>query len=185
MTRQDIRNQLCEYESPYPEEQAFVPRFLSLLEFPNCFERTLLTGHITASAWITDQSMKNTLLLHHRKLGRWLQPGGHADSIEDVVAVAKKEMEEETGLSSFYLAQNGFFDIDIHSIPERGNVPEHEHYDIRFHFIAKKPNEVVKNEESLNIKWIPLEEVLNLVNHEQSFIRMVEKNNVSALRLIK
>jgi len=185
MSRQNLQNLLNQYQSPYSEEQAFVPRFLSLLKISNCFERTLLTGHITASAWITDQSMKNTLLLHHKKLDRWLQPGGHADGNEDVVAVARKETEEETGLSSFYLTQDAFFDIDIHTIPERKNTPEHEHYDIRFHFIAKKPDEIIRNNESLDLKWIPITDVLYLVNHEQSFVRMIEKNDISALRLDK
>jgi len=183
MTRQHLQNQLIQYQSPYSEEQAFISRFLSLLKIPNCFERTLLTGHITASAWITDQYMKKTLLIHHRKLNRWLQPGGHADGIEDVAAVAQKEMEEETGLSTFHLAHTDFFDIDIHTIPERKNIPKHEHYDIRFHFIAENPDEITKNNESLDLKWIPINEVLNLVNHEQSFVRMIEKNTVNAKRL--
>ncbi len=185
MTRQYLLNLLNQYQSSYSEEQEFVPRFLTLLQISNCFERTLLTGHITASAWITDQSMKNTLLLHHKKLNRWLQPGGHADGIEDVVAVAQKEMEEETGLTTYQMALDDIFDIDIHAIPERKNIPKHEHYDIRFHFIAENPDEITKNNESLDLKWIPINEVLNLVNHEQSFVRMIEKNNISAQRLAK
>ncbi len=51
---------------------------------PDCFERSLSIGHVTGSAWIMDHSHKYVLLMHHRKLDRWFQPGGHADGMPDV-----------------------------------------------------------------------------------------------------
>ncbi|MEQ9290473.1 MAG: NUDIX hydrolase [Cyclobacteriaceae bacterium] len=175
MSRQQLLEQLSNYSSEYSEELSFVPRFLSLLQAPNCFERSLLTGHITASAWVTDGNLETALLMHHMKLDRWLQPGGHADGDENTLDVAQKELMEETGLQTFHLANDGIFDLDIHTIPLRKNIPEHDHYDIRYHFIAEKPSEIVGNNESLGLKWIKMDEIPGLVGDEQSILRMVEK----------
>ena len=175
MTRQDLFNQLLNYHSDYLDERNFVLRFLDLLSYPNCFERSLSFGHITASAWVTDQSLKQILLLHHVKLNRWLQPGGHADGNENVLEVAQKELEEETGLIDFSFREKKIFDLDIHTIPERKSVPQHDHYDVRFHIIANNPNEICGNSESLALKWVDLNDVPELTNQEASILRMIEK----------
>ncbi len=175
MTRNDLITQLEHYSSSYPEELAFIPRFKHLLQYENCFERSLLWGHITASAWVTTPDLQKVLLLHHSKLDRWLQPGGHADGDENVVSVAQKELQEETGLKSVQLATSGFFDLDIHTIPQRKDIPAHDHYDIRFHFVAHRPEETTINHESQGFKWVDMSHVLNLVQHEQSFVRMTAK----------
>jgi len=175
MSRQRLIEQLNSYSTVYSEEALAVPRFLSLLTYPNCFDRSLLFGHVTASAWITDESREKVLLMHHAKLNRWLQPGGHADGLEDVIAVATKEMTEETGIVNYQLAKKDIFDLDIHTIPQRKDVPEHKHYDFRYHFIAVNPSEIVKNNESLELRWVKLEDIPQLVENEQSILRMLEK----------
>ena len=175
MPRNELISQLSSYSSIFQYERALIPRFLSLLKYPNCFERSLLFGHVTASAWITDAARTKVLLLHHAKLDRWLQPGGHADGEENVSKVAIKEMTEETGLKNFHFAHPSFFDLDINIIPQRKEVHEHEHYDFRFHFIAVDPSEIVKNNESLELKWVTLDNVSKLVGNEQSIMRMLEK----------
>ncbi|MFY0652954.1 MAG: NUDIX hydrolase [Cyclobacteriaceae bacterium] len=185
MNRGDLIRNLEEYHTDFLTEQKFIPKFLDLLSYPNCYERSLTFGHITASAWITNKSLNKVLLLHHAKLDRWLQPGGHADGDEDVIAVAKKELTEETGLRSLRLYNKKIFDLDIHTIPERKGIPEHDHYDVRFHFIAKYPEEISKNDESHELKWIPNDEVLGLVDHEESFERMLSKNEERRLKLVQ
>ena len=81
---------------------------------PNCFERWLEQGHVTGSAWIVDETREHALLLHHRKLDRWFQPGGHADGQSNILQVALKEAEEETGLTDFEVVSPAIFDIDVH-----------------------------------------------------------------------
>src|SRR5688572_24376371 len=66
----------------------------------DCFERTLLEGHVTGSAWIVNPARTRCLLTHHRKLDRWLQLGGHADGQTDILEVAMREAVEESGLTS-------------------------------------------------------------------------------------
>ena len=71
-----------------------------------------------ASAWIVDTSGGRVLLTHHRKLGRWLQPGGHSDGEPESLRVALREAGEETGLD-LVACSNRPMDIDIHEIHAR------------------------------------------------------------------
>lgn len=144
---------------------------------PECFERRLVTGHVTASGWIVSEDRSQVLLLHHRKLDRWFQPGGHCDGDPDVLAVAKKEVEEETGIRNFRVVQEGIFDLDIHLIPANNKDAAHYHYDIRFLFVAEPTQELIVNIESKDVKWIPLQEIGKL-NDSESIMRMVRKTTV-------
>src|SRR5690606_38233131 len=69
----------------HPEQAALAEEFARLLDDPaDPFVRGRLAGHFTASAWLVDRSGRRALLTHHRKLGAWLQPGGHADGDRDL-----------------------------------------------------------------------------------------------------
>lgn len=173
-TRTDLSLSLEAYSSPFPEEQKFVARFVELLKHPRAFHRDHLPGHMTGSAWIVDTSKQYALLVHHAKLLRWLQPGGHADGDENIIAVARKEAEEETGLKNLILL-NPLFDIDIHPIPERKDFPLHDHYDIRCLFMADKNDAIVVSEESNAVEWIPLRDASAKSGGNDSITRMVEK----------
>jgi 8-oxo-dGTP pyrophosphatase MutT (NUDIX family) len=98
----------------------------------DCFKRELLIGHVTGSAWIVNDARTHVLMTHHRKLNRWFQPGGHCDGEPDVLKVALKEANEETGLKNLNVVDGQVYDVDIHQIPERKGIPAHYHYDIRF-----------------------------------------------------
>lgn len=178
MSRQWLKSELSKYQTSFSEEQTYVSRFLDLLFFKNCFERSLLTGHITASAWILSPDLMQVVLLHHKKLNKWLQPGGHADGEEDVLKVAIKEMEEETGITNVSQIGNSFFDLDIHRIPKRNDIPEHNHYDVRFAFVANEPDQLIKNHESLEVAWVSLDQLETVTKNEPSIIRMKEKTRL-------
>ena len=109
----------------------------------------------TASSWLIDASGTRVLLTHHRKLDRWLQPGGHADGDGDLASVALREAEEETGLPGLRI-EGGVFDLDRHAIPARGSEPEHFHYDVRYVVRAGADEAFVVNEESHALKWLPV-----------------------------
>lgn len=142
--------------------------------YHNCFERELLIGHVTGSAWILDKSEQYVLLMHHRKLDKWFQPGGHCDGESDVLLVAIKEAGEETGIRDPEIVTNAIFDVDIHPIPERKGIPAHLHYDVRFLLKADKSFPLLINEESNNLAWVELSKVAEL-NNSESMMRMVRK----------
>jgi 8-oxo-dGTP pyrophosphatase MutT (NUDIX family) len=120
------------------------------------FERALAPGHITASAWILDPLRTQTVLLHHRKLARWLQLGGHVDGDPDVRHAALREAREESGLRTLRMIGEDIYDIDVHRIPARANEPEHDHYDLRFALEADPREPLVGNAESHDVRWIAL-----------------------------
>lgn len=144
-----------------------------LLQNQDCITRSNLAGHVTASAWILCPSKKQTLLTHHRKLNRWLQPGGHIEDDQTVQEAALREAREESGIQSLSLSKTSIFDIDVHKIPAHKNVPEHYHYDLRF-LITAKHKTLVISEESNDLKWIDLISIANLVD-DTSILRMVQK----------
>ena len=155
-------------------EAAMRERIIAFVEaHEDCFHRTQLAGHVTASAWVVNRERTRALLVHHARLNRWLQPGGHCDGCADVLAVALRETLEETGLEARPVRE-GIFDVDAHDIPARGREPAHVHYDIRFLLEADDGKEVVVSEESHDVRWVQLEEVAAL-NTDESVLRLVAK----------
>jgi 8-oxo-dGTP pyrophosphatase MutT (NUDIX family) len=163
------------YNSIYPEELIFRRQFLELLQHPRCFHRDFLPGHITGSAWIIDVEHRQVLLTHHAKLNKWLQPGGHADGDENILRVALREAEEETGLNAFsVIGGKNIFDIDIHTIPARKDFPEHLHYDIRIAVTVDAALPLQITEESHDLRWAPLS-LLESLTDNASMFRMRDK----------
>ena len=122
-------------------------------EHPDALHRRCLAGHLTGSAIVVDPTGTRTLLLHHAKLDRWLQPGGHADGDGNLANVAWREATEETGLVGLRLVRPAI-DIDIHTIPARPGEPEHLHLDLRFAVVAPEGATVAHNHESLGARWV-------------------------------
>ena len=134
---------------------------------------------------MVNQAHTHALLLHHVKLNLWVQPGGHLDDTDlSPAAGALREALEETGIPNLTLASETVFDVDIHSIPARplsplrpGRIqsePAHLHYDVRYLIIAED-NRVAISEESLDAKWILLENLAQPA-YERSIARMAEKS---------
>jgi 8-oxo-dGTP pyrophosphatase MutT (NUDIX family) len=139
-----------------------------------CFERSLLTGHITASALIVNKQRTHTLLTHHHKLEKWLQLGGHSDGDPDPLSVALREAKEESGVEKITPVSESIFDVDVHAIPARKNEPEHFHYDIRFLFEADDTEPLTISSESKDLAWVPLIKIEEYTT-EESIVRMVRK----------
>ncbi|MBB6599641.1 MULTISPECIES: NUDIX hydrolase [unclassified Luteimonas] len=136
-----------------PDEGDAARVFIELLrDREDPFLRTRLAGHFTASAFVVSADGGRTLLTHHRKLDRWLQPGGHADGDRDLARVALREAEEETGLIGLAV-EGGIFDLDRHWIPARNEVPGHWHHDVRYVVRAGADERYVVSDESHALAW--------------------------------
>jgi 8-oxo-dGTP pyrophosphatase MutT (NUDIX family) len=166
---------------PFDEHEAAMTARLRLFveEHEECFERSLLVGHITGSSWIVDRTRGFALLTHHRKLHKWLQLGGHSDGDPDTLRVAMREAREESGLTSVRAVSEDIFDVDIHAIPARGSEPEHFHYDVRFLLEADSAEPLTVSSESKSLAWVEMARVAEL-NSERSVMRMVAKTRPTA-----
>jgi 8-oxo-dGTP pyrophosphatase MutT (NUDIX family) len=191
MHRQPLLAMLNRYVARYPDEREMGERIRALVaSHPDCLERTCRPGHVTASAWVTTPQRDRFLLVHHRKLNRWLQPGGHMDGHADVAAAALREVAEETGLSDVRLTDDsapagaGAFtplDLDVHIIPARydaaGALVEdaHEHHDVRILAIAHGDLTPQVSEESHAVRWFTTDE-LHAAPDEESVLRLWRKS---------
>ena len=178
MHRAQLLSLLESYRTPFNTEAGYVARTRRFVQqHDNCFGRHLWPGHITGSAWVVNPTREKVLLLHHVKHDQWFQPGGHADGDADILRVALRETQEETGLppEAIKLAGGGIFDVDIHTIPASDRGPEHMHYDIRFLVEINDRIPVPGNDESHEILWVTLEEVTRF-NNNLSTYRMLQKS---------
>lgn len=155
MHREPLLALLGRYRPTEPHQQDAHARLLAFVrEHPDCLSRDLAVGHITSSAWIENHDCTCALLTHHRKLGKWLQLGGHVDGEPDVLKSAIREAQEESGIDTIEPVHSEIFDLDIHEIPAYGGTPAHFHYDVRFWLRATQDVPYVVSEESIDLAWV-------------------------------
>jgi 8-oxo-dGTP pyrophosphatase MutT (NUDIX family) len=148
------------------------------------FDRTIPAGHFTGSGLVMSEDGASVLLLHHPKLHRWLQPGGHGEAGETRGEnVASREVAEETGLvPRLHPTAPRPLDVDIHVIPARQADPQHEHLDLRYLFIAHS-GESLREEEGAGeparvagpaLRWFPIQDALSM-DIDPGLKRMIRK----------
>lgn len=173
--REDILKKLSEYMPTDGQEKQYKEQIVSFItKHKDCFERSLTIGHITGSAWLLDKTGEHALLMFHKKLGIWVQPGGHCDGESDVLTVALKEAQEESGILGIRPVSLSIFDLDVHHIPMNKKEAEHYHYDIRFLLQVYSDEPLVQNEESCELKWFSKDRN-QLPTSERSITRMFDK----------
>jgi len=180
MLLQSLLSRYAPFDETETAMKAQLTRFLERWSTP-AFARDLAgdeteRGHVTGSAWIVNGDGSQVVLLHHAKLGIWVQSGGHCDGETDVANVALREAREETGLE-VSLLDAGIFDLDVHRIPEYWNTPEHFHFDVRFLLQADGNRAPIVSDESREVRWVSLDEARAL-NNTPSITRMIEKTRL-------
>jgi 8-oxo-dGTP pyrophosphatase MutT (NUDIX family) len=159
-----VLEQLLRHTPADPEEEADRQRMIAFVRaHEQPFDRSIAAGHLTGSALVVSSTGAAVLLLHHHKLARWLQPGGHADPGEATgEQVALREALEETGIEGLTLHTRAPrpLDVDVHHIPARPGEAEHEHLDLRYLVVAPA-NAVVAPAagESERIRWFRWDEL--------------------------
>lgn len=175
MRREPLRDLLARHPPADAAEAAHLDAMAALLEVPgDPFSRDhWVPGHFTASAFVLSPGGEEVLLIFHGKLHRWLQPGGHVDPTDaDVVAAARREVAEETGLTDLDVLAP-LHDVDIHEIPARERDPVHRHFDLRVLFRART-RAVEAGSDAQGVRWIPLDAVA-AVDSDASVLRAVAK----------
>jgi len=148
---------LRRYRAETPRDRGFRDETARLVrEAPDPFGRDPMRDHVTASAFVVDRAGTHALLTEHRKLGRWLQLGGHCDGESDPLAAALREAREESGLGRIDVVSPEILDIDIHVIPARGAEPSHRHLDTRYLLAADRDAPLSLSAESTRLAWVPL-----------------------------
>lgn len=174
-----IRNQLLKLLENYnPIEEHQLRAKEQIIDFimdnPRCFLRSSEEGHITGSVFLLNPNLDEVLLTHHKKIGKWLQLGGHADGDPDIFAVAMREAREESGINDISPLSYDVFDVDIHAIDQHKGVPAHFHYDIRFVLKANNISYKVSGE-SHDLAWVPLRQIALWDDGNESLVRMANK----------
>ena len=136
----------------------------------DALHRSCRTGHLTGSALVVDADGRRVVVLHHRKLDRWLQPGGHCDGDANLAAVALREATEETGIDGLRVLPVAV-DLDVHEVAPPDDGP-HLHLDVRYLVHAPPGAEPAGNHESNDIRWASLDDLAGLELDEGTW-RMV------------
>ena len=158
-----LRALLNQHAPACDEEAAYLGRMKTLLDSSGdpMSREHYEPGHFTASGFVLSPDGRSVLLVLHRKLERWLQPGGHVDPGDaDLFAAACREVGEETGLTGLRCSRNtaAVFDVDIHPIPARKAEPDHAHFDVRF-LLRTETTEITRNDETHDAAWVLLAEL--------------------------
>lgn len=132
----------------------FMRAFLMTAAMP--FSREQADAHFTASAIVVSPDDSAVALLHHRKLDRLLQPGGHFEEEDcgNPLVAAIRETREELGIAAAPVTQR-LLDVDVHEIPARGDVATHLHLDLRFLLRASTFAMAADAMETAGARWYP------------------------------
>lgn len=160
--------------------RAFVLDFID--QHDDALHRSCLTGHLTGSAVVVDDSGERVVLLHHRKLQRWLQPGGHCDGDANLAAVALREATEETGLLGLQVHPVAI-DVDVHEVNPPKDGP-HLHLDVRYLVVAPPGAVLAGNHESTAIRWVSPTEFAEF-DVDAGLVRMVNHALAARSRLTR
>ncbi|MDN3919239.1 NUDIX hydrolase [Roseateles violae] len=168
--RDEARRQLALYLARFPAEHARLAALREQLDDDagDPMARANMRGHVTTSALVLDPTLSQVLLIHHRVIGRWLQPGGHHEAGQSLWDSALREVAEETGVSALAAhpawGQDLPLDIDSHAIaanPAKGE-GAHWHHDYAYLLIAQRePGRLrAQLDEVHAAAWWPLDEWL-------------------------
>jgi 8-oxo-dGTP pyrophosphatase MutT (NUDIX family) len=108
---------------------------------------------------------KQIFIVHHKKSGLWLSPGGHIDKGETLVQALNREISEELGIENKIKDSVRPFLLTITPI----NNPKHpckEHLDVWYCFQTTVNEFKIDPREFHQTKWVSIEEARNLVTDE-------------------
>lgn len=155
-------------------EASSITATLDRLTWPgDPFDENANAHHVTASGFIL--STRGVILHRHRRLGIWVQPGGHVDQGESPAAAAKRECTEETGLVVRHPDPIELFHVDVHPGPKG-----HTHYDLRYVLLAAGIDPAPPPSESPEVYWFSFDEAIERC--EPTLVAAIKKLGAAAPR---
>jgi 8-oxo-dGTP pyrophosphatase MutT (NUDIX family) len=151
---------------------------------PDALARTNLTAHFTASAWVLSPARDRVLMLWHNIYKSWSWSGGHADGEEDLFSVARREVQEETGLQNLTDLYGGIFSLESLTVDghEKNGayVPSHLHYNVTYLLGAQETALREKRDENSGVAWMTPQEALEKSTEpwmvERIYRKLIEKS---------
>lgn len=174
--RDDAAAVLSGWAAPTPEEETLRQEFLQhVRDHEDAMLRECVPGHLTATTAVLSHDGAQVLLTLHPKAGMWLPMGGHCESSDASLAeVALREATEESGIAGLRLLP-GPLALDRHQV--WCHPPHSWHLDIEYAAVAPAGAEAVISEESLDLRWFPVEEIPDL--SDEATRRLAKRGRVA------
>lgn len=152
-----VLQSLTRWQAPDPAQDTLRHAVVSfVLARDDACRRDCVPGHVTASALVVDHTGSRALLTLHPRFGRWLQLGGHCEPGDpDIVSAALREASEESGISGLTMDPD-IAAIHVHPVTCSLGRPT-RHIDLQFIAHAPAGAEIVRSDESLDLRWWPLD----------------------------
>lgn len=162
----DLKKFIEGYQAFDEREEASRQAFLYYLQAfgDDIWTRDNLTGHLTASAWVVNPARNKVLMAFHNIFQSWAWLGGHADGDRNLLAVAQREVEEESGVKNLKVLSESPIEVDVSQVKshiKRGRqVAAHLHYNLTFLFEADENENLVEQpDENSGVKWVGFDEI--------------------------
>ena len=168
------------------QDQALILAFLE--RNPDAFYRSNLLAHMTASAWVVNPQRSKALMVYHRLYDSWSWAGGHADGEEDLLAVALREVREETGVQRLRPVTEDIYSLEVLTVDgheKRGQyVPSHLHLNLTYLLEAEEDQPLrICEAENSGVAWFPLADAL-AASTEPWFVERIYKKLNEKLKSI-
>jgi len=171
---------------PYNEQEQVDKKIM--LDYIRDFNDTLTRqneyGHFTSSAFVLNKERTKMLMIYHKIYNSWAWVGGHSDGDSDLLYVAMKEAKEETGIKNVAPISNNIYSLEIINVnghEKRGKyVGSHVHLNVTYLLETDENEEIhIKEDENSGVKWVPIDEVLNVTSEiwvrDRVYTKIIEK----------
>ena len=166
MNRFELISQIKKYKAFNEQEEKDKYLLLAwIMDNEDAFSRENKIAHITATGWVVNKDRSKVLMVYHNIYDSWSWVGGHADGETDLLAVAIREVKEETGIKKVCPVTEDIFSLESLTVDghiKNGSyISSHLHLNITYLLEADSEEAVsIKEDENSGVAWFAPEEAL-------------------------